>query len=129
MLDNKEKSIIAIEEIKRAIAVSKGKDIEELILTDFNNIQCYYEHCNKEPIYTIGTLLPSVWFDEHEKKRLIPVIYASCIEHRFNLLDRIPAKTVSVIIRDVSLETHEIVSDMLKQALLDKEEKLVIYYT
>ena len=123
------KSIISIEEIKKALVIPKSGEIEELILTDLGRIRCFFEGCNKKPEYTIGTLLPSIWFDERQKKRLVPVIYAACVEHRFSLIDKIPAKTVNVIIRDVSRETHETVRDMLKQALIEKEEQFVVFYS
>ncbi|MHA1685017.1 MAG: hypothetical protein ACTSYD_01285 [Candidatus Heimdallarchaeaceae archaeon] len=114
-------------ELIRALAIAKERSIRELDVSDFSNMKCYREKCNNKPLYTIGTLLPSIWFDQHSKKRLIPVIYVACVEHRFDILDSVPERTVAVITKDVSKESHKLVSNMLKQAI-DKETEELIYY-
>lgn len=92
-------------------------------------VKCYIDGCNKQSYYTLGALLPSVWFTQEIKQKLVPVIVTSCLEHRNALIDNLPEKTVSVIIRDVSRDSFEIVSDMLKQALISKEDELIVFYS
>ena len=122
-----EKSIILNEQLKKSLVIKQPLKYEAAIPDDFSKITCFSENCKKIPIYTIGSLLPSVWFDPSEKLRLIPVIFASCIEHRFDLIKNLPEKIVSIIIRDLSRDSYRVIADMLKEALDKKEEELILY--
>ncbi|MHA1303166.1 MAG: hypothetical protein ACTSQE_00900 [Candidatus Heimdallarchaeaceae archaeon] len=126
--DSEGKSMILKDKVEKTLALMEGKEVSPVIPDDFTHLSCYVEGCKNVPHYTIGSLLPSTWFTSDREVRLVPVIVVSCIEHRNTLVDNLPAKTVSVIVRDVSKKSHELLSDMLKQAIIRKEEDFTVYY-
>ncbi len=114
---------------KLTLAIMEGKELSPDIPDNLSSVSCYVKGCKNKPYYTIGALLPSGWFTQQQKSRLVPVIVTSCIEHRNKLIDNLPPKTVSVVIRDVSKQSYSLISDMLKQAIIRKEDEITIYFS
>lgn len=114
-------------ELIHALAVIKKQSIQEFDTSDFAKLKCYKENCYEKPVYTIGTLLPSIWFDQRATKKLIPVVYVACMQHRFDILDSVPERTVAVVTKDVSKASHELVSKLLSNAM-DQSCDEIVYF-
>ncbi len=119
---------LVLQEGKKALAVRKEGKLSSFDKVNFSKLRCYHENCNKEPFYTIGALLPSVWFLEQEKPYLLPVIYVSCPEHKYEVIDYLPRKTLATIIGDVSQESHKLLAKILKESSEKKDVDSFILY-
>ncbi len=115
------------EQVEKTLAIKEEQIISLIDIKHLDRSRCFYEGCEEKPYYTIGALLPSIWFDRTEKPRLIPVTYVACVKHRFDIIENLPKETVSVIVRDISKEAYELLSEMLKQALSKKGQDYAVY--
>ena len=97
----------------------KEKTETGIVLPSLEKIsQCYEAGCNKPATQLVGMLLPRQWFYPGDTISLMPVVYASCKEHRTRLEhfqeEQFP-KAPLLLVADTSEDSRRNVLEILDQ--------------